>query len=603
MSSSFFPPKQSLFVTDMRCAAALAMLLGVQTNAERTVIDPAGAEQMPDHVAPSTLHDDLGCISSARHALLGAGESLDELLEDGEIRTSTNTALLRLEAATSASAHGPSWGVMWAQVACAALPYAWPIGTTEHEWACGGLLGLTETTCAVEGTVTWMLAEGAGEGQDHVVLHVPPSQRAQWRPLGLVRKPVVELFMRDAGCSVQYVYKGTRHPTNAPRCQGDEFATDGSHRPLLRPHLEGWYTPPDDGGTSFRSAPVIRWLVQFSFASRGAHSMLIASDAPRTTLGYGGGFETPMGDSLRYDVSSDGMVTTASECLHSRCAAALTACYRAESCRAGWSEFSETQGRVPWNQTALDVAMRDGDVANGRSIASAPLRRLVECFSTNCTCQARDARQHAVRFTAKEGLSEEDIASILKLASEIGGSTRRAFGIHEGGLPAPGEKRKPIEVAVGHNVTFLHARFASTLPALHSKLLGYAHRAHNQAGWQVLQAEHAHVRTIELLEYSGEADSLGWHVDEQSAVTILVLLSSPADFGGALLQHEVRGQEAAVTAPMVRGDVTVYRSHQAHRVTPLTHGLRRALAMELWHHEGVPQAHGRAHRPFGQCPV
>jgi hypothetical protein len=585
----------------MRCTAALATLLTAAASAERTIINSAGAAQVPDDEAPSTLRDDLGCISSARHALLTAGESLDELLEDGEIRTSTNTALLRLEDSSSTSAYAPTWGVLWAQVACAALPDAWPIGQTEHEWACAGLVGLTETKCAIHGTVTWMLAAGAGEGQDHVELHVPPSQRAQWRPLGLVRSPVVELFMRDAGCSVQYVYKGTRHPTSAPRCKGDDFPADGSHRALLRPPLGGWYTPPDDDGTSFRSSAVVRWLVQFPFASRGAHGMLIASDAPRAWLGYGVGLDAPLSDSLRDDVSSDdaliddGMVTTASECLHSRCAVPLTACYRAESCRDGWSEFSETQGGVPWNQTALDAAMR--------SVTSAPLRLLVECFSTRCTCQARDARPHAVRFTAEEGLDDDEIASILKLASEIGISTRRAFGVHEGGLSAPGGKRGPIEVALGHNVTFLHARFAAALPALHAKLLGCAHRAHEQAGWQVLQAERVHIRTIELLEYSGEADSLGWHVDEQSAVTILVLLSSPADFDGALLQHEVRGHGAAVTATMVRGDVTVYRSHQAHRVTPLTRGVRRALAMELWHHVELPPADGRAHRPYGQCPA
>ena len=96
-----------------------------------------------------------------------------------------------------------------------------------------------------------------------------------------------------------------------------------------------------------------------------------------------------------------------------------------------------------------------------------------------------------------------------------------------------------------------------------------------------------------------------------------VMLSSPDDFEGAELQHEVRGEAAPVVATMKRGDVTVYRSHQAHRVTPLTAGRRRVIAIELWHdlpgssslfelHSGTGEpsaARGRPHRRYGQCPV
>lgn len=648
----------------MRCTGVMVILLCASAGAEprsvRTEVDAAGTEQIPIDVAPSILPEKVGCISSARHALVGAGEDPDELLHEGEIRTSENTALLRLETLASVAADGSPWGLMWAQIACAGLPDAWPMGTTEHEWACGGLIGLSGATCAIEGAVTWMLAAGAGEGDEHVLVHVPPSQRARWRPLGLVRAEVVELFMRDVGCSLQYVYKGTRHPTNAPRCDGDDSGGDGdvgggggeplartSTPPmLLHPPPAGWYAPPDDGGTSFRSSATIRWLTRFAFASRGAHSMLVASDAPRANGGYSAGPHAATDVDWKADEElmlyrsgehrymsgalDDGMVITASECLHARCAAPLALCYKVEACREGWSAFAETQGRVPWNQSALDAARRGGGAAGSEDPASshlgtpgtaspldprpstldsaspmgsAQLPALVECFATRCTCQARDGRQHAVRFTEEDGLSDVEITSIVELAREIGSSTRRAFGIHEGGLPEPGQKRKPIVLAAGHNVTFLHGRFASVLPALHAKLLRHAHRAHAQAGWRVLEAGRAHVRTIELLEYVDEADSLGWHVDEQSAVTVLALLSAPTDFDGALLQHEVRGHSGAVTSPMARGDVTVYRSHQAHRVTPLTRGLRRALAMELWHHRGTPPTDGRAHRPYGQCPA
>jgi predicted 2-oxoglutarate/Fe(II)-dependent dioxygenase YbiX len=95
------------------------------------------------------------------------------------------------------------------------------------------------------------------------------------------------------------------------------------------------------------------------------------------------------------------------------------------------------------------------------------------------------------------------------------------------------------------------------------------------------------------------------------------MLSSPDDFEGAQLQHEVRGRAEPVVASMARGDVTVYRSHQAHRVTPLTAGRRLVMAIELWHDmpgssllfeldsgTGEPTAaRNRPHRRYGQCPA
>ena len=95
------------------------------------------------------------------------------------------------------------------------------------------------------------------------------------------------------------------------------------------------------------------------------------------------------------------------------------------------------------------------------------------------------------------------------------------------------------------------------------------------------------------------------------------MLSSPSDFEGSELQHEVRGRDEPVTATMARGDVHVYRSHQAHRVTPLTSGRRRVMAIEFWHDvpgslrifekdsgTGEPTAaRGRNHRRYGQCPA
>ena len=101
-------------------------------------------------------------------------------------------------------------------------------------------------------------------------------------------------------------------------------------------------------------------------------------------------------------------------------------------------------------------------------------------------------------------------------------------------------------------------------------------RADDESGWRLLRRGSVRARTVELLEYAHVHDSLGWHVDEQSAVTALVMLSAPGDFAGAELQHEVDGEARATN--LHGGDVAVYRSHQAHRVTPLRGSRERAAA-------------------------
>ena len=87
-------------------------------------------------------------------------------------------------------------------------------------------------------------------------------------------------------------------------------------------------------------------------------------------------------------------------------------------------------------------------------------------------------------------------------------------------------------------------------------------------------------------------------------MTALVLLSDASDFGGATLQHDLGGPVRE--APLAKGDMAVYRSHQRHRVTRLTSGRRLALAIEFWHVPSVDHAGHWAHaRPSwgdGTCP-
>ena len=579
-------------------------------------VSAAGGVHALSPWAPPILPDFPGCISSMHQALRGGGEDPKKLLENGEFITTTETAILRLQSEPS-----QRWGVLLAQLACPTIATDWPLGSTAHTWG------------EADGTVTWLLAAGAGEGDEHVEFHVPPSQRAVWRPLGLIRAAKVEMYLRDPGCAVQYVYKGTRHPSAAERCVGRP--TDEEPM-LVRPAPSSWYTPPDVDGIRFTDTATIRWLTTYAFSSRSSHAVLINSDSPWFPGGYNSGpHEEGRIESAEGWHGPDSYLTTASECIHGRCASSFAACYREPSCQQAWDAFTSHQGKVPWNQTTMDSFVLSGDRIGSSIVAldvRPQLRALVGCYMSQCTCQAPgDDLSHAFRFTGSKGLSGDEIASIFELANKIGGATRRAFGLSEGGLtspsglfsspspeaPAAGETRARPKVAQGHRVTYLHGAFSRELPALHGKLLDCAHEAHNKSGWNVIDVPRLTVRTIELLDYEHASDSLGWHVDEQSAVTMLVMLTEPSEFEGALLQHEVRGRSGPVTSTMTLGDVTVYRSHQAHRVTPLVSGRRKVMAIELWHDldgsdvvfeqdsgTGEPTAaRGRPHRRYGQCPA
>ena len=83
--------------------------------------------------------------------------------------------------------------------------------------------------------------------------------------------------------------------------------------------------------------------------------------------------------------------------------------------------------------------------------------------------------------------------------------------------------------------------------------------------------------------------SLGWHVDEPSAVTALLMLSDTSEYTGGDLEHIVNGE--VLQARPKRDELLVYRSHQPHRVTALRSGKRQAIALEFWHVQGPSGMH------------
>lgn len=168
-------------------------------------------------------------------------------------------------------------------------------------------------------------------------------------------------------------------------------------------------------------------------------------------------------------------------------------------------------------------------------------------------------------------ISGSEMRAIRALGAELRAerTTRRSFGVD----------------ANGHLVTQLDPEFSSrpATAAILEKLKALAIRTDVDMGWKLVDPEALRPRTIELLEYPGEhAASLGWHQDTQSAVTVLLMMSDRDEYEGGNLQHQHHDREYA--APLKqRGDVAVYRSHQYHRVTDTTKGLRVSMAVEFWH--------------------
>jgi len=89
---------------------------------------------------------------------------------------------------------------------------------------------------------------------------------------------------------------------------------------------------------------------------------------------------------------------------------------------------------------------------------------------------------------------------------------------------------------------------------------------------------------IQFTEYhSNEQGFYDWHVDvgestSMRKISIVVMLSDPADYEGGLLQLKTGQTER--TVPRAKGTVILFPPYILHRVTPVTAGTRRTLV--LW---------------------
>ena len=513
------------------------------------------------------LIDD-GCVASASEALVG-----DSALLRGE-------ALVHLAGSSDRSS-------------LAELD----LGEPHHRWR--ALWALLQ--CESPANNSWTLVSGGPE--QGKTLHLPAGRGVGWRPIGFVESRRIVLRGHEPGCAIHFVYAGIGHPAHAPRCASTagvlaDALVEEDEPQLLRVAnaRHGWYPLPPRAGRTFDAA-TIGWFQRY-------HRL---DDRPDAGSFNGDVLEQPYGVGGIARRQADGVTPVVparmTECIFSRCAAPFAACAHDAACRDAHDAYYRDAGYFERH-------------TGWRRLVSGEQRRLLECAALQCACIAHDRLPHVARF--RGALSEADVAQIVGLASTLAAPTQRSFGYHPGEVAGGGGSRGNVK-ALGHNVTYLHGSFGAALPELLARLRRLALEADRTNGWRRLRENTStdgvndsgrvglRPRTIELLDYAAEhRSSLGWHVDSQSAVTQLAMLSRPGtDFDGGGLQHVVAGE--VVDAAPGFGDVLVYRSHQIHRVTPLTRGRRLALAVEWWHAPLDETSEWARHRRqgdarAGECP-
>jgi hypothetical protein len=542
----------------------------------------ATAALAPASRAPSALPARAGCLSPASLAVVASSFSSSNA--SGEFLRGDGETAVAVRLRVAPPEERAEWGVLWAQVACR-QPHATHILLEGH-------------------------AEDGGRPQH---LKVPPGSQPRWRPLALVRGDVIGLQTSSKDCAIEWVYKGSGHPAAAQICAWAQRSTT-KPPPLLRRPPAAWYALPPSiswPGPSLHFDPALaRWLVRI-FSGRA-----FQLDAPRTPyevgrLDTGGVVDTradaagaqPQGAASVEGVGEPPGWTT-SECAFEQCSAKLASCYGLPRCRLALGRFfDETEDKLVRRAASWrDYLQR----ARRHSPAPSVLRALnesVACFMERCVCAATRTGGGGARIAAG-ALLHADVDAVIALARSIGQSERRKFGENRfvdrviadagrqrakptGDLATRTPTSEPPRHAQGHNVTYLHGRFQQELPSLYDRLVHLALNADAALGWNLLDRKRMTPHTIEYLEYASVDDSLGWHIDEQSTVTLLALLTDAEHFDGGELQHLVDSSEVVTASLKRRGDVAVYRAHQPHRVLPLRSGRRRALAIEWWHVPGL----------------
>jgi hypothetical protein len=324
-------------------------------------------------------------------------------------------------------------------------------------------------------------------------------------------------------------------------------------------------------------------LRSLSRASDGRYWIFNNESPPRGA--YADGVDMEMVRAPSLGVVQNHTMGEAHDCMVDRCDEPLRNCGRSFACRGAWTKLLGELGSV------VEVAL-----LRPEHIAHEDSRELASCFFSQCLCVAdlaigdrtgggtlTDASpNHVMRFP--DAIDDDDVHAILSLAASIGENASFVEERNFGALPR-GES-SPLG---GQMVTYLQSRFTTDplTARLYARLRKLAIRADVESGWRRAHAPTLVPRTIELLNYTSSAQhadasfSLGWHIDEESALTALLLLSDPANFSGGELFHLAQGQKHA--ARPRQHELLIYRSHTPHAVGALSVGTRLVVALEFWH--------------------
>ena len=329
-------------------------------------------------------------------------------------------------------------------------------------------------------------------------------------------------------------------------------------------------------------------LSSLAKASDGRYWIFNNESPARST--YADGIDMNMVREPNADFAQNHTMSEAHQCFITRCDAPLSTCGTSPACRGAWVSLLDNLSSL------VDVArLRPEDILREDT------RDLATCFFSRCLCMADlatgedrtagDAHanahsKHVARFPG--AIDDDDVQAILSLAESIAHNHSfvedRSFGAVARGEPRP---------VGGQRVTYLQSRFRTDdrTASLYARVRELVIRADAQNGWRRVHPPTLVPRTIELLSYTSRSDaeskegkvafSLGWHIDEESALTALLLLSDPASYSGGELYHIANGETHAARAR--QHELLVYRSHTPHAVGAITQGTRLAVALEFWH--------------------
>jgi hypothetical protein len=200
---------------------------------------------------------------------------------------------------------------------------------------------------------------------------------------------------------------------------------------------------------------------------------------------------------------------------------------------------------------------------------------------------AAGAAPLAIKIAAKDsGLGAAELKDLRGLRKAVRHSKyadkffqTRTFGT---------EEREGGDGAGGHETVFVHGEMDRVIPGMRDRLTALAVQADATAGWGVLKGTVPNPRCLELIRYHAAADtatltnldSLGWHSDGATLITMVVMLSSEDNFEGGAV--ELRGDEAGEQYMLRPGDALMWKGWTSHRVTPVTRGVREVFVAEWW---------------------